>query len=149
MKQYKTRLPKISLVKEKSEYKNVKITSSKIAADYVKQFYHDDIELYESCFILLLNRANNTIGYAKISQGGIIGTVVDIRLICKYVIESLAMGVILVHNHPTGNLNPSDADRLLTRNLKKALEVFDVGLLDHLILTPNNGYTSFGDSGLL
>lgn len=70
-------------------------------------------------FIILVNRRMNTIGYAKISQGGISGSVVDIRIICKYAIESLCSGVILVHNHPSGILRPSKQDEEVALNLKK------------------------------
>lgn len=123
-----------------------KITSSKHASNFIKQFYGDDINIFESCFILLLNNSNNTIGYAKISQGGITGTVVDIRLIAKYAVESLATGVILAHNHPSGTLSPSQADINITDKTKKALETLDIKLLDHLILT-NDDYYSLSDNG--
>jgi len=123
-----------------------KITSSKNASNFIKQFYGDDIDIFESCFILLLNNSNNTIGYAKISQGGITGTVVDIRLIAKYAVESLATGVILAHNHPSGTLLPSQADINITDKTKKALETLDIKLLDHLILT-NDDYYSLSDNG--
>jgi DNA repair protein RadC len=123
-----------------------KITSSKNSSNFIKQFYGDDIDIFESCFILLLNNSNNTIGYAKISQGGITGTVVDIRLIAKYAVESLATGVILAHNHPSGTLSPSQADINITDKTKKALETLDIKLLDHLILT-NDDYYSLSDNG--
>jgi DNA repair protein RadC len=123
-----------------------KITSSKHASNFIKQFYGDDIEIFESSFILLLNNSNNTIGYAKISQGGITGTVIDVRLIAKYAVESLATGVILAHNHPSGTLIPSEADINVTSKTKKALATLDIQLLDHLILT-TEGYYSLSDEG--
>lgn len=122
-----------------TEFPAVKITSEKDAEQVIRQFYGDDIEIFESCFILLLNQANLTIGYAKISQGGITGTVVDTRLVAKYAIESLATGVILAHNHPSGNLMSSQADRAITEKLKRGLAIFDITLIDSLILT-KDGY---------
>jgi DNA repair protein RadC len=118
-----------------TEFPAVKIVSIKDAEQVIRQFYGDDIEIFESCFILLLNNNNLTIGYAKISQGGITGTVVDTRLVAKYAIESLATAVILAHNHPSGNLNPSDADRKITKKIREGLDIFDIRLLDSMIIT--------------
>lgn len=143
-----TYLPEITLNKKKTDFQKVRIDGSEKAAEFIRQFYGDDLTIYESFFLLLLDRANNTIGFVKVSQGGITSTVADIRLICKYVIESLATGVIISHNHPSGNIRPSDADKLLTANVKKALKLFEVTLLDHVILTESD-YYSFADRGEL
>lgn len=124
----------------------VKIVSSKDAADYARAFYSDDIDIYESAFIILLNRANNTIGWAKISQGGVAGTVVDIKIVCKYAIDSLASGVIFVHNHPSGNLTPSIQDISLAKRMRTALETLDVKLMDSIIITSEAEYSMF-DNG--
>lgn len=139
-------IPQIKLNKLKSKFNKVKITNSLESAEYIRRFYGSDIEMYESSFILLLNRNNQTIGYAKISQGGVTGTVVDVRIIAKYAVESLCSAVILAHNHPSGNLKPSEADRLITSRTLEALKLFDIKLLDHVILTPDNHY-SFADNG--
>ena len=136
------------LKKVKSEFKKINITSSQASADYIRNFYHDDIGIYESFFLLLLNRANQTIGYVKISQGGISGTVVDIKLIAKYVTDSLASSVILCHNHPSGALVPSVQDREITEKIKTALGYFDTRVLDHIILTETE-YYSFSDEGII
>lgn len=141
-------LKTFSIKKEKTDIETIKIQSSRDAAEYIRRFYHDDIEIYESCFILLLNRANKTIGYAKISQGGVSGTVVDVKIIAKYAVESLASGVILAHNHPSGDLIPSHQDLALTRKVKEALTLLDSQLLDHVILSAD-GYKSFADEGIL
>lgn len=141
-------LKQYTLKAEKTDFEKVLITSSKSAAEYIRQFYLDDIEIYESFFILLLNRANKTIGYAKISQGGITGTVVDKKIIAKYVIDSLASGVIIAHNHPSGQLVPSDADKRITKDIKEVCYLIDTQLLDHVILT-SEGYLSFSDEGIL
>ena len=79
-------------------------------------------DLYESAFIMLLNRSNKVIGWAKISQGGISSTVVDIKMVCKYALDVLASGVILVHNHPSGNTHPGPEDISLTRKLRGSIE---------------------------
>lgn len=138
----------ITLRREKSDFLKTKITSSSSAADYIRQFYHDDITIYESMFILLLNNANQTIGYAKISQGGIVGTIVDIRIICKYAIDALATGVILAHNHPSGRMVASEADKQITKKTKEALKLFEVNIVDHIILSETDFY-SFADEGIL
>lgn len=130
----------------KQDFAIEKITDSRSSYNFAKKFYHDDLGIYESCFILLMNRANNVTGYAKISQGGICGTMVDVRIICKYAIEALATSVILVHNHPSGNLSPSPEDNRLTRITKEALEVFNIRLLDHIIISEDD-YYSFNDNG--
>jgi DNA repair protein RadC len=136
------------LKKIQTNFPKEKITDSKTSYDFIKQFYGDDIDVFESFFILLLNQSNHTIGYAKISQGGISGTVVDVRIVAKYAIESLAVRVILAHNHPSGNLNPSEADIAITTKCKNALNILDIKVLDHIILT-SEGYNSFADSGLI
>lgn len=140
MKQYQ-------ITTKASEFPKKKIRSSDDSYEVIKQFWHEDIEIYESFFILLLNRANMTIGWAKISQGGITGTVVDVKILLKYVVDSLASGVIIAHNHPSGNLIPSQSDIDITRKVKEALSYLDSQLLDHLIITPDNGYHSMADNG--
>ena len=134
------------LTKVKSDFQRVLITSSEDGANFIRQFYSDDIGIFESSFILLLDRSNHTIGYAKISQGGIVGTVVDVRLIAKYAIASLASSVILAHNHPSGNLKPSESDEKITQQVLQGLKLLEVKLLDHVILTETN-YYSFADNG--
>ena len=134
--------------KTPSNFEKVKIISSNDAFKVIKQFYFDDIDIFESFFILCLNRNNQTIAYAKISQGGVAGTVVDIKLIAKYAIDCLASGVILAHNHPSGNLKPSNEDLAITKKVKEGLKILDIPVLDHLILT-SQGYLSFGDEGIL
>lgn len=143
-----TKLMKYELKKLQTDFPNVKIGNSNDSADFIRNFYTDDIEIFESFFLLLLNQANATIGYAKISQGGIAGTVVDVRIVAKYAIESLATSVILAHNHPSGNLLPSQADKVITEKIIEGLKVLDIKVLDHVILTAK-GYYSFADEGLI
>jgi DNA repair protein RadC len=150
MTTYKTVSRKLTIVSEKgdSEFKKVKIQSSIIASEFCRQFFYDDISIYESFFLILLNRANNTIGYVKISQGGVASTVCDASIVAKYAIESLASAVVLCHNHPSGNIHPSQDDIDLTRKIKHGLALFDISVLDHIILTEDN-YYSFGDNGTM
>lgn len=137
-----------SITAKKQNFEIVKIKSSTDSYEFAKKFYHEDILIYESAFIMLLNQANTVTGYAKISQGGVCTTQVDIRLVAKYAIDSLAAGVIFVHNHPSGNLIPSRADKLLTNRMKDALSIFGVSLVDSLIIS-DIGYLSMIDEGLL
>jgi DNA repair protein RadC len=139
-------LEKITLRKDPTDFERIKIGSSNDAADYIRQFYNGDIEIFESFFVLLLNRQNETIGYAKISQGGVTGTYVDTKIILKYVVDTFASGVIIAHNHPSGALTPSAQDDLITSKLKSAIALLDSSLLDHVILTSNN-YYSYADNG--
>lgn len=148
MKTYKTNIKKFKIIGQTTDFPKNKIENSNDCYEVIRKFYHEDIEVYESFFILLLNRANNTIGYAKISQGGIVGTVIDTKLIAKYCIDSLASSVILAHNHPSGNLGVSSADKEITIKIKNTLAIFDCKVLDHLIITENK-YTSFADEGIL
>ena len=138
--------PLFELKKIQSEFPKVKVFGSNSSADFIRQFYGDDIAVFESFFLLLLNNQHQTIGYAKISQGGITSTVVDVRIIAKYVVDSLATAVIICHNHPGGTNNPSDSDISITQKVKSALELFDVTVLDHIILMPNGEYYSFADN---
>lgn len=103
---------------------------------------------YEEFWILLLNRSNKIIKKFKISQGGISGTVIDVRMILKNAIEKLASSIILCHNHPSGNLQPSEADKKITTKLKDAAMIMDMQVLDHLIITDSSFY-SFADEGIL
>ena len=137
-----------TLKKLQSKFPQTILTGSQSASDFIKQFYTDDIEIFESAFLLLLNNSNKTIGYAKISQGGISGTVIDVRLVAKYAIESLATGVILAHNHPSGKLKPSNSDKTVTEKIKNGLAILDITLLDHLIIT-KEGFYSFSDEHIL
>ena len=125
----------------RQDFNRAKIKRSKDAADYARQFYFDDIMIYESVFIIMTNRRNNTCGYAKISQGGVAGTVVDIRLILKYAIDNLASGIILVHNHPSGNMIASPQDIQISKKLKEAARFMDISLLDSIIISEDSHYS--------
>ena len=130
---------------EKREFSIEKIGSTQDVYNYARKFYLDDINIYESVFIILLNRAMNTIGYAKISQGGVCSCLVDYKIVAKYAIDSLASAVILVHNHPSGNVTPSKYDDQFTSNVQRCLSVFDIMLADHVIITDDGGCYSYHD----
>ena len=145
MKKSNQNLPFIELSSVQSTFPKVKISQSSQAADFIRQFYTGDIDIFESSFILLLNRQNLTIGFAKLSQGGINSTIIDPRIVAHYAVKALATSVILCHNHPSGNTMPSDADLALTKKVHAGLELLDITLLDHIILT-TEGYHSIADN---
>ena len=122
-----------------------KITSSKIVFEMMQPIIG---ELpHEEFWVLFLNNSNKVISKSQLSKGGITGTIVDVRLVFKLALESGATGLILCHNHPSGNLQPSDADKEITRKLKLAGDSLDVKVLDHLIITETK-YYSFVDEGI-
>ena len=124
------------------------ITNSQNAYEIFKSLFPaDTISLQEQFVVLYLNRANKVIGSYQLSKGGITGTIADVRLILSVALKSLATGLILAHNHPSGNLKPSEADIQLTQKVKDAAKIMDIEVLDHMILS-SNGYFSFTDEGL-
>jgi len=125
---------------------NPRIKSSEDAANIFRPLISD--LTHEEFHILFLNRSNRIISKVKISQGGINGTVTDVRLIMKKAIQFLASGIIVAHNHPSGNLNPSESDSKITQKIKDAGNLMDIQLLDHLIISEKD-YYSFADNGLL
>ncbi|MBK8884795.1 MAG: DNA repair protein RadC [Bacteroidales bacterium] len=124
----------------------VQIKCSKDVADIFQPILSD--LLHEEFWILFLNRSNRVINRMKLSQGGISGTVTDVRLAMKKAIEYLASGIIVCHNHPSGNLNPSESDSKITQKIKEAGNLLDIQLLDHLIISDKD-YYSFADNGLI
>ncbi|MDT0641345.1 JAB domain-containing protein [Zunongwangia sp. F363] len=127
-----------------------KIKSSATAADVLySNWDKDEIEVSESFKLLLLNNNNRVKGIFEVSRGGITYTLVDLRLIFGVILKSLSTAVILCHNHPSGTLLPSNPDKDLTRKIKNAAGLFDIKVLDHLILTPGGDYYSFADNGML
>lgn len=123
-----------------------KIQGSQDAFELVKG---DLIDLpHEEFWVLLLNRANRLIKKKRVSEGGVAGTIADPKIIYKLALEELASGIIIVHNHPSGNLSASQSDMTLTKKLKEAGKVLEIQLLDHLIIAGQK-YFSFADDGLL
>ncbi len=125
------------------------IKSSHDSFSILKEIWNDNkINMLEEFKVLLLNRANKVIGVYEASSGGITGTIADSRLILATAIKSLAVSIILSHNHPSGNLKPSTADQDLTSKIKLACQFHDIKVLDHVIVT-SEGYYSFADEGLI
>ncbi|MBX2968223.1 MAG: JAB domain-containing protein [Cyclobacteriaceae bacterium] len=126
-----------------------KISTSRDVHDIFRATWDDTkLELVEQFKVMLTNRANKVLGIFQVSTGGISGTVADPRLIFAAAIKGLASGIILAHNHPSGNLQPSQADIDLTRRMKEAGKLLEIQLLDHIILS-SEGYYSFADEGIL
>lgn len=137
-------------VKERNvEFNKAKITSPEDCYNYIKQFYNDDIEIYESFFALFLNRAHNVIGWTKISQGGIEGTVADIKLVAKVAIDCLCSAIVIAHNHPSGNRQPSKQDIEMTKKIFSGMKLLDIDLIDHIILSTDEFYFSFANEGMI
>jgi DNA repair protein RadC len=120
------------------------VSSSSAVAEYLRSILQD--ELREVFVVIFLNRANRINGHHIISTGGITGTVADPRIIMKKALEENATGIILSHNHPSGNINPSREDITLTKKIKEAASHLDISVLDHIIIG-NDKYYSFADSG--
>jgi len=106
------------------------------------------IDFIEQFKVILLNRANKVLGILKASSGGVTGTLVDPKVVFVAALKANACGIIISHNHPSGNLKPSLKDQQITAKLKNGAELLDISLLDHLIIT-SEGYLSFADEGLL
>lgn len=148
----KTKVNEISLrYNNYSSIKNApKISSSTMAAEVLFECWEKDlIEIQELFIIMFLNNSNKVKGFLPLSQGGITGTLVDIRILFAVALKSLSTAIILAHNHPSGNLKPSSSDKALTQKIKKAGELFDIKVLDHIILIPGGNYFSFADQSLL
>ncbi len=132
--------------KENQTSQKTIITESGQAA----QFFHPMLEdlNHEEFWVLLLNRSNTVIDKFMISQGGLTGTVIDIKIILRTAVEKLASSIILCHNHPSGNLKPSDADLKITKKIKDAAQIMEISVLDHIIVA-HDEYLSFADEGLI
>lgn len=141
---------RISYREKISTTKAMVVKSSEDAAHAVfKQWNPDTIGLQESFKVLLLNNSNKIKGIYQLSTGGITGTLVDMRILFAVIIKTLSVGIILVHNHPSGKLKPSEADKQLTEKIKNGAAFFDIKVLDHLIIIPSGAYYSFADNGIL
>jgi len=123
----------------------IKISQAKDACVTARLFWpgYDHVEYF---YVLYLNRNNQVLGNHLISKGGFTGTVIDIRVIFQVALKVCATSIICLHNHPSGNLTPSDADLSITRKIKDAGKILEISLLDHLIITSESFY-SFADNG--
>jgi DNA repair protein RadC len=139
----------ISYTPKYLSFKQSVIKSSQDVYEVFKELFDPKLmHIKEEFFVIFLNKANRIIGSYKVSSGGITGTVVDVRLILSIALKSLSCGLLLAHNHPSGNLKPSQADIDITYKIKEAARLMDIRLLDHLIIT-TEGYYSFNDEGEL
>ncbi|HCW07531.1 MAG TPA: hypothetical protein DGG95_09235 [Cytophagales bacterium] len=132
--------------KDQSPEDKPKVDSSQSAYNLIQGDLQD--LPHEEFWVLLLNRANRLIKKKRVSEGGVSGTVADPKIIFKLAVEELASGIIVAHNHPSGNLKPSDSDMNLTKKLKEAGKVLEVGVFDHIIVAQQK-YFSFADEGLI
>ena len=120
------------------------------AFTHLRAFYPDDtISLQEQFVVAYLNKASRVLGIYKASTGGISATIADPRLIFGVGLRICAYGIILSHNHPSGNISPSRQDVELTQKIKEGARIFDMKVLDHLIISPQGEYYSFANEGLL
>lgn len=124
------------------------VKSSLDAFDILNPHFAEYHGIKEAFYAIYLNRNNRIIGIHKCSDGGISSCLVDPRIVLKPAIELLASSVILAHNHPSGNIKPSQADRDLTQKIKDGAKLFDISVFDHVILTEST-YLSFADEGLI
>ncbi len=132
--------------RESEALEKPKIATSRDAFEIIQSVLSD--LRYEEFWVILLNRSNKVIGKFQVSDGGVAGTVVDPKKLFKLALENNASYVILSHNHPSGNLKPSEADILLTRKLIEAGKLLELPILDHIIMGEEK-YLSFADEGLL
>jgi DNA repair protein RadC len=152
MKTQQTTISEVRLVyrtKVKAS-ERLQVKCSKDAFDiFMENWDPDSIEHIEEFKLMLMTRSNKVLGIASISKGGISGTVTDVRIILQFAIKANASGIIICHNHPSGNLQPSESDTKITHKIKEAGNIMDIQLLDHLILNMDGSYYSFADEGLL
>lgn len=127
----------------------VKISSSRNAHKVFEQVWADGkMDLLEQFWVLFTNRANEVLACSLLTSGGITGTVVDLRILFATALKLNAVGIVIAHNHPSGQLLPSSQDISITKKIKSAGEMLDIPLLDHMIMT-SEGYYSFADNGHL
>ena len=137
-----------------TSYKNknqdaVKVSSSVDVYNFILNHWDDDtLDIQENVKMLLLNSSNTILGVYDVSRGGINSTVIDLRLVLSVALKCLASSIILVHNHPSGNINPSEQDREFTKKIKSACKFLEIQLFDHIIITRYD-YFSFADNGYI
>lgn len=142
-------VPEIKIRYNKGKRVLGKVKTSKDVADFVRsQYARGSIDTQEFFNVLFLNKSNSIAGYYQHSKGGVSGTVVDSKLIFSIALKSLSTGIILSHNHPSGNTRPSRSDISITKRINKAAQFLEINLLDHVIITKSS-YFSFADEGML
>lgn len=141
-------LSEIKLSYNRREVSSKTPTSSKEMNDLIHSIM-GDISLQEKMFALFFDIKMTCIGFLKVADGGIDSVLVDARLIYATALNTACKSVVLCHNHPSGNTNPSNADKEITKRIKTGLKTLDITLIDHLITTPSKKYYSFADECIL
>ena len=132
--------------KKSSVTKLTKVTCSREAYDYLRGHMEDlNNEVF---WVVYLNQSNRIVGSEKLSEGGISSTIIDVRILLRKALERHACGLLIAHNHPSGQLNPSEADAKITKQIHHAAKLLDIALIDHLIIGAS-GYYSFKDEGTI
>ena len=127
-----------------------RITKSDDAFMYLREVFDTNtIEMAEEFIVLFLDNSHGVKGHYKMSKGGMTGTLVDIRILMAIALKTLSSAIVIAHNHPSGKLAPSEADKTLTKKIREAALLMDIKLLDHLIVSPQKTYYSFADQGIL
>jgi len=116
---------------------------------FLASWNRNTIEYFEEFKALFLNRNNKVLGITTITKGSTTGTIVDVKQLLQYALKTNASSIIVAHNHPSGNLDPSEADKAITKKIIAGCEAIELKLLDHLIIVHEGGYFSFADEGTL
>jgi len=124
-------------------------SSQNAYAILLESWNKNTIEYFEEFKVLLLNRNNKVLGITTLTKGSTVGTIVDIKLLLQYALKTNASSIIVAHNHPSGNLEPSEADKLITKKIIVGCKAIEIELLDHLIIVHEGGYFSFADEGMI
>lgn len=132
---------KLKAVKNESFDLNKIVNNHNQSELILRSLYDDSIIIYESFFVLFLDNSLRVKGFLKVSQGGLTQTSVDVRVIFNAALNCLATGLIISHNHPSGNLTPSEADKRVTEKIKNGCQFLDIQLLDHIIITEFESYS--------
>lgn len=146
----KSKVNEIQISYKENLKASVVITNSKTANEVIYGHWDKNtIAVYESFKVVLLNNSNKVKGIYQLSTGGMTGTLVDVRLLFAIALKTLATGILLCHNHPSGKLKPSEMDKQITEKIVKASKLLDIKVLDHIIITPEGDFFSFADNGIL
>lgn len=149
MKTYKGNTPELCIGRKKSDAPKVKLTSAAQGYEFFKQIWDEDTLCYSESFMcIFLNRNMTTIGWMKVSSGGLDSCIVDVRMILGAALKCGASAIMMAHNHPSGNLTPSTADDKITNKCKLACDIMDIALVDHMIVT-DEGFYSYANEGKL
>lgn len=136
------------LYRSRSSMERPMVSNSASAWDLLRPWFDGCMEMHEEAWVILLDRGNRVKAVMQVSKGGVTGTVVDPKIVFAAALKTLACGLIMAHNHPSGQLRPSEEDIRLTRKLADGARLLDMHLQDHLIVT-RTGYYSFADNGML